>query len=1190
MQAKRFLWSLFALLLLAALFSQPANAQVTRGTITGFVTDASGAVVPGVKVVARNIATGVQAETISSTTGNYVIPNLQVGTYELSVSQSGFKSWSRTGIVLSGGFAMRVDVALEIGQVSERVTVTAAPPALKTETTEVSATMERKLVEQLPVPAVGVGGGMRNAFNLMMMLPQVKSNTGETAWDDLMVGGGQGFDWNVSVDGLSVEIGFRNHPGYMNRLTPTLDSVEEFRIDTAAFKAEESHASGGMITLITKSGTNEFHGSAFDYYQSQRLNANTWANNRLGGSKAIFHRNDFGASAGGPIFLPRIYNGKNQSYFFFSYEGYRQPSTAGRGELTVATAAMKAGDFSKWRLASGAMIPIYDPTTTQSNPAGGFTRDPFPNNQIPASRISPIARNIMRYMPDPNVPDAFERYGQETRNLVTTGNAPQKTIENAFTTKLDHNFGVKNRVSATFTRNGTWVDAAWAKNPDDWNSWGPRLPMPLAGRVYVKGGEYYGHVLRIADTHMFTPTLINNVTLGYHRLYHPEPDVTAVPPGQNWGDKIGGLKNNPNYNNQMLSVLFSTDGWYGWDSTKDYQEYHNIYGVDEDLSWIHRSHSLKFGYNFQIIQLNRDYMNQAAGQLRFHRLETARPGDNTGNTGNSFASFMLGAVDYGFFESGYAQGMRYPAHAFYLQDDWKITSKLTANLGFRMELNPPLYDKYDQLSYFDPSLPNPAANGYPGGVRFLGYGPGRENKRNYYDTQKGYGPRAGLAYQLPKNFVVRAGFGMFYSNYKMMGGNDGFQAAPVWQTADAGVTPAFYMDDGWPAWTPAPFINPAYNAGTAYGLWYFLDDLGRLPTSTTWNLAVSKALPASFVLDVTYTGTKGTYLASNRVNYMQIDPKYAYLGSTLNKRIDDPAVVALGFTPPFPNFVNLMQKNATLGQALRLFPQFTSLGGGSWQQYNGNSTYHALIIKITKRLSHGLSLLASHTWSKQLTDADMALPGVAIGAAVGFGAAQNNLNRRLEKSYGALDLPHQFKLTASYDLPFGKGKRWVTEGPLRWIIGEWNVALFAFANSGYPIGVTDSAYLNYLYAGTPRPNVVTNNWYTADVGGSFDPDKHLMLDRSAFQRRTNAAADPFGNAPRLNGAARSWPIIRENTAVTRIFPVRESMRAEFRWEAFDLFNHHTWSLPALDLSNLQFGRVTNAFGNRTMQLGLKLIW
>lgn len=1170
--------------LLAALLCPFAGGQTTQGTITGLVTDSTGAVVPAAKVTAKSAATGVVAETVSSSTGNYVIPNLPVGTYEVSIAVSGFKSWSRSGISISSNDNIRVDIALEVGQVTERVSVTGEAPPLKTESTEVSSTMERKLVEQLPVPITGLGGGMRNAFNLMMMLPQVKSNTGESAWDDLMVGGGQGFDWNVSVDGLSVEIGFRNHPGYMNRLTPPVDAVEEFRIDTAAFKAEEAHASGGMITMVTKSGTNDFHGSVFDLYQSQRLDANSWLNNKFGRGKAVYHRNDYGASAGGPIFLPKIYDGRNRTYFFVSYEGYRQPQTTGLGELTVATAAMKTGDFSEWKTAGGALIPVYDPTTTKSNPAGGFTREAFPDNKIPMTRLSPIALNLTKFMPNPNVPGAL------VRNLQTFNTAPMKRIDNAWAIKLDHNFGTKNRLGLTFTRNGTHWDTAYDKDRNDWNNWGASLPYPLAGRRYVNVDEYHGRVFRLNDTHLITPTLINNLTLGYHRLYHPEHDVTAYPKGQNWGEKIGGPLNNPGYNNAMISVLFNTDNFYSWDPTKDYDEFHNIYGINDDLTWVKGSHSFKFGYGFQIIKLNRQFSNEMAGQASFHRLETARPGDASGATGSSFASFMLGAVDSGFFTTPYSQGLRYPSHSFYAQDDWKITPKLTANFGFRMEINPALYDKYDQLSYFDPSLPNPAADGRLGAVRFLGFGEGRENKRSYYDTQKGYGPRAGLAYQLTRNTVARAGFGVFYSNYKMMGGALGFYAQPRFSSGDSGVTPGFYWDQGWPAWKAAPFINPGFNAGFDFGNWYFNDDLKHLPTSATWNFAVSRVLPASFILDLTYTGTKGTYLASNRVNYMQVDPKYAYLGSTLNKRIDDPAVTALGFSAPFPSFTTLLPRNATLGQALRMFPQYTSLGPGSWQQYNGNSTYHALIIKVTKRFSHGLSLLASHTWSKQLTDADMALPGVGIGSGIGFGVAQNNLNRRLEKAYGALDIPHQFKLTASYDLPFGKGKPYLNSGIGRWILGEWNLAVYMFAQSGYPLGIVDNGYINYLYAGTPRPDVRTNNWRMDTGGAEFDPDKHLMLDASAFIRRTDPAANPFGNAPRNSGATRSFPIVRENTSLTRGITIKESIKMELRWETYDLFNHKTWSNPALDISNTQFGKVTNAFGNRTMQLGVKLLW
>src|SRR5258707_5596163 len=290
MSTRSFLASTFALILsLGSL-----QAQSTLGTITGLVTDSSGAVIPNAVVVATNTATGAKAQTVTSSTGNYVIPNLPVGPYEVSVAISGFKASSRSGINVSSNDNIRLDMTLEVGQTSERVNVSAEAPPLKTESTEVSSTMENKLVNDVPLAVAGIGGGMRNAFQIMMMMPQVKSGNGEGAWDDLQVGGGQQHDWNVSVDGLSVEQGWRNHVGHMNRLTPAVDSVEEFRIDTAAFKAEDSRVSGGNISVTTKSGTNEFHGTAFDYYQSQRFNANTWFNNKLGKPKSIFHRNDFG--------------------------------------------------------------------------------------------------------------------------------------------------------------------------------------------------------------------------------------------------------------------------------------------------------------------------------------------------------------------------------------------------------------------------------------------------------------------------------------------------------------------------------------------------------------------------------------------------------------------------------------------------------------------------------------------------------------------------------------------------------------------------------------------------------------------------------------------------------------------------------------------------------------------------------
>lgn len=1176
-------------LIAVSIIWRPGLAQTTMGTITGLVTDSTHAVVPDATVIARNMATGAEARTVTSSSGNYVIPNLPVGPYEVTVSQPGFKSWKRSNIALSSGDNMRVDAVLEVGQVTENVQVSGEAPPLKTESTDVSTTMEQKLVQDVPLPIAGIGGGMRNAFSIMMMLPQVKSGNGESAWDDFQVGGGQQHDWNVSVDGLSVEMGWRNHVGYMNRLTPPVDSVQEFRIDTAVFKAEDSRASGGNISVTTKSGTNELHGALFDYYQSQRLDANGWLNNKLGRPKAIYHRNDFGANAGGPIYLPKIYDGRNKSWFFFSYEGYRFPSTSGVSQLTIPTQQMIAGDFSQWRKADGTLIPIYDPTTTRSDGKGGFIRDPFPGNVIPQDRLSPLSKTIAKYFPAPNAPGVVLNYN-------TIGTGPRKRIENAHLLKLDHSFGDKNRLAFTWSRNGEHFNNAYDTDPVNPMNWGGSLPYPLAGRQYYQGDQYYGNVFRLNDTHLITPTLINNIVLGAHRLTHPEHDITAVPFGQNWGDKLGGaVKNNPYYNYSFPPVRFQTDNYYGWDSSKLWDEYHTVYGLDENVSWVKGNHSFKFGYSFQLLMLNTNNRNNAAGNFFFNRLETAAPADNSGNSGNSFASFMLGALHQGGFSVPFSGMLRFPYHAVFAQDDWKITPKLTMNIGLRYELNMGAYEKHDRMSNFDPTVPNPAANNYPGALVFLGSGPGRTGNRHLWNNASGWGPRFGLAYQITQKTVVRGGFGIFYGSEKAPGltpSSTGFSSSPTWTSVDQGITPAFYWDQGFPAWQAPPFIDPGFNAG--FGVtWWPAAEIAQLPSTNSWNVAVSRVLGANFVLDLTYTGSKGTHLASDRVNYMQIPPQYASLGSLLNKPIDDPAVVALGFKPPFPNFKQLLGTRATLGQSLRMWPQYSGVGTGGMNNHSGNSTYNALIVKLTRRFSGGLSLVADYTWSKLLTDADSSEPWIAgvVGSGIGAGAAQNNWNRRLEKSYGVLDLPHMFKLTASYDLPFGPKRAYVNSGVLARIVGHWNVAAFLYGQSGYPLGVIDNGYSNFLMGGAPRPNITSLDWRAPVVGDRFDPDKEPYLARSPFQRRTDPTVDPFGNAPRLNGATRSPGRFRENISVARSFRVTERAHLDFRWEIYDLFNLKTWNNPAsLDLSNPLFGVVTNASGNRTMQAGLKLLF
>ena len=1158
------------------------------GTITGVVTDSSHAVLSGATVVAHNTATGVEARTTTSNTGNYVLPSLQIGTYEVTVSQAGFNKWTRSNIALSSGDNIRVDATLTVGQVSQTVEVTSVEAPLKTESTEVSSTMEQKLVQDVPLAVAGIGGGMRNAFSLMIMLPQVRTGDGQSSWDDFNVGGGQQHAWNISVDGLSVEMGWRNHVGYMNRLTPPVDSIQELHIETAAFKAEDSRASGGNISMVTKSGTNEFHGSAFDFYQSEVFDANTWRNNLFGRPKAIYHRNDFGVNAGGPVYIPKLYNGRNKTWFYTAYEGYRFPQTSGVGVTTIPTTAMINGDFSGWE-PKGKFAPIYDPNTTQSDGQGGYTRQVFAGNIIPKSRITPLSANISKYYPAPTLPGIVNNYQE-------TGAGPKTLINNAFLLKFDQNFTDRNRLSFTWTKSSSYFNNAYDTDPTDPNNWGGSLPYPLAGRQYFHGDQYYGNVFRLNDSYIITPSIVNTLTVGAHRLTHPEHDVSRVPFGQNWGDKLGVPGNNPYANTGFPSVSFLTDNYYSWDSSKLWDEYHTEYGLDESVSWTHGNHSFKFGYNLALLRLDVNSRNNSTGTFSFSRLETALPLDNSGATGNAFASFLLGSLDKASFSVPSAQELQFPSHAFFAQDDWKITPRLTANLGIRYELNMGVTERHDKFSLFNPTLSNPACGGCPGAMTFLGSGPGRLGSRGLWPHSDAWGPRAGLAYRIGANTVVRGGFGIFYSPEKspgLGGANDGFANTPNFVSPNTGVTPAFNWTNAWPSWQAPPFINPAF--GTPNGVAFWMpSELEKVPSTMSWNFAVSHALPGNMVVDATYTGSKGTHLPSNRVNDQQINPQYAYLGSLLTQPLASPSVQALGFTAPFANFTDLLGGNATLGQALRRWPQYINLSEPGMGLHNGNSTYEALILKLTKRFSNGLSLLTDFTWSKLLTDADSAEPWIAgvVGAGVGGGSAQDTYNRKLEKSYSVLDLPIMYKLQASYDLPFGTGRHYLQRGVISHIIGDWTIATNTLYQSGFPLGVVDTAYQNYLFGGPTRPNVVTSDWRAPIAGDGFDPNIDAFLATSAFQNITNPTATPFGNAPRLNGATRSPYTVRTNITINRSFPIKERLHVDFRWEIYDLFNAKTWAKPqSLDLANTTlFGIVNNASGNRTMQGALKIVF
>lgn len=857
---------------LASPWAALPQATIT-GSITGLIKDGTGAVVPSATVTARNEATNVTYTAASSATGNYAIPDLPVGRYRVTVSLAGFKTWIRSGVLVTSGEATRIDVVLAVGEVAERVEVFGGTPALQTESAQVSSSMERTQVEDLPIP-VGQIQGVRTPLSLMIMLPEVRTDTGEGSGNtpSMRIGGGQSSGWSVNVDGQRIETGWRNLLSEQRLLTPPVDAVEQFRVDMGSYKASDAQFSGGAVTMISKSGTNELHGSAFEYYQSQIFNANSWLNNKLGREKSVFHRNDFGFTAGGPAYIPKLYNGKNRSYFFIAYEGYRYPHTLAATQNTVPTTAMRGGDFSGWVDNTGKMIPIYDPSSTRTVASGGYVRDPFPGNIIPANRISPISKKIAAYFPDPNAPGLV-------RNYISPGAAFNNRVEHIFSAKGDQNIRNANRLAVTYTQARKRGVTSWDTDPLNPRSW-PGLPYPFGSQNKNDIPEH-GDLVRVNDTHILTPRVVNTLTFGYHKhgLERFDASVGAEP----WSKVLGGIANAPDPDAHFPEFTFATDNYTGTSTHFLNTRGTEVFGLDETVSWIRGNHNVQFGYSWNRMKYSTDTRNYAAGTNSFHRLTTAVPADNSGRSGNSFASFLLGAVNSGSVTTRDNPNLLYPYHAFFAQDSWKLRPQFTVTYGIRFELSGAAREADGRASYFDPALPNPAADGRPGALRFLGSGPGREGKNTFYPAAKTWGPRLGVAWQINSATVIRGGAGIYYAFNKFQLDTLGFSAHPTWSSGNQGITPAYYWDQGYPAWQRPPFIAPDLNTGSSVS-WADPNNLRMAPTNATWNFAVSRAMRGNLVLDLNYAGSKGTHLAANRLNYMQVNPKYAYLGSLLTGR------------------------------------------------------------------------------------------------------------------------------------------------------------------------------------------------------------------------------------------------------------------------------------------------------------------
>jgi hypothetical protein len=1142
-----------------------AIAQTDRGIITGTVTDSTGAAVPEARVSAVNIATNVGFNTNTTSSGDYTIPALPVGTYQVRIEKQGFKSAIRSDIVVSSGSTITINAQLEIGAVTESVQVSAALDLLQTTTAKVASAVTNKMVDELPLV---VGGAMRGAFDLALITPEANQPNDE----NFNVGGGQGGAFGATLDGVTVLTGRFNSVQWTNLNTPSVDAITEFAVETNGFKAEFGRGQGGMITFSSKSGTNELHGTAYEFLRNDALDARRFFEDKRGKYK----QHDFGWSVGGPVWLPKIYNGRNRTFFFATGEWFRNRVGAGSGRFSIPTPEMYNGDFRNWVDGNGRPLPIYDPGTTRPNPSGaGFIRDAFPNNMIPQNRFSTIAKNystLVRDLLKPNngaAPGTSDYVRNNYINNVGTALDPWTK----WSVKGDHNIRQNDRVSYMYNHSLHERVAG----PDGF----PGLPGILnENRHDIQNSNLH----RMSYDKVVRPTIVNHMFGGLNLMKDAHYALTL---DGGWEQKGICIKGAWDCNRNLLIAEFSDyNTWVAraYDGSENF-----AFSFGDDVTITKGKHTIKIGYLWERIHYNGFGQQTIGGLVRGDRRSTSVPNDNNLNTGggNGFASFLLGQGFTGGTENDRFVGQQWRSHAWYVQDDLKLTPKLTLNYGVRYEFTLPPMEQTDKWSDLDMKKPNPRAENLPGALKFAGFGPGREGSRSI--TPGWYGgisPRFGLAYALDSKTVMRTSVGRSFGIAKTITGSAHFEGSTLVFSAsslDNGVTPIFLYDQGLPPYTRPPVIDPSFANGASPAYWD--GQAVRLPENYQWSFSLQRQLASAMVVEANYHATIGAHLVSGlkRYNQLPFSLLERYGRSLLASPIDSPAAVAAGFKLPYRD-INCQFSSTcapiSVAQALRPFPQFrdinTAAGAGD---KSGHSSYHSLLLKIDKRYGHGLTLGASYVLSKMITDSDGYNPD---------NATLDHYNRRLEKSIGEYDLTHNLKMGYIYDLPFGKGKQWLTGGPVSWVLGNWRISGAQYYASGYPLSLSNSASLGgILFNGRSAATITTyEGWIAGHNNANWKGNDVYFQPPSFFGPQPT---DRAGNSTRHNPKVRQPWLLSEDFSVAKGFPIRESVRMDLRWEMFNAFNRFRPNPGSTNVQDANFGRVLSQLNEpRRMQLGLKL--
>jgi len=1184
-----------------------ASAQTNQGSIAGNVQDASGALVPGANVTAKGVGTGTTYQTISSSAGAYVFPNVQIGNYDVTATAPGFKSAQITGVVVQVGTTSSINITLETGQVNETVTVTGDAPTVETETSDIGTVVTTKQVLDLPL-ALGSGqSSLRSPESFVFLTPGtigpgtngVGSNSSTNGGTfQSKITGGQNYATEILLDGAST---YRSENGSsFDETAPSVDALGEFRVETSTMPAELGRTTGGIEIFNTKAGTNTFHGTAYDIFRNEDLDANTWNNNRLGLARPLDKQNDYGGVLGGPVWIPKLYKGKDKTFFLFSWEQYRQ-NQGGLNTSTVPTAAELGGDFTSSLNATpkgflgtnpcdGTPIyqgEIFDPNTTRTvnTPKGPVTcRISFlaetGKNAIPKSRFSPIGQKLLSFFP-----------GAQNGNVVNNFAFPFSfpIVSTTMTMRFDQNLGQKDKIYVTYSSR----DNVRLANT-------PFLPGPAGAG---QSQDFFTHYYRLGNDYTIGPTLLDHLNIGFNRT-NSKNASTLVSTGTDY-DALLGITGVSGPTFPRINVNEGPITGIGNIVSNDTID--NGWRFNDSLDWVTGKHNFRFGLDFRYQIFEPGSLSNMAGTFNFARAETAATPSTTGLSGNGVASMLLGLVDNANL-TAYASQPRWHSHYYALfgQDSYKISPTFTLNYGLRWDVDAPRFEAHGNTSNISLTAPNPGAGGRPGALVFAGKGPGRNGivDETWANTfHKDFGPRIGFAWAPSAangKTVIRSGYTIYYAAITYADfGNDletGFQANPSFNSPN-GFAPAFNIASGVPAYTPPPNLDPSQvnfqgNPANAY-----VDaSYGRPGMIQNWSFEIQQQLATDLIVDVAYVGQHSTHLRSNIDPINSLNPQYFALGTLLTDTFPSPTSAVAGIRPPFPGFPT-GPKGQTVAQALLPYPQFFGLNTDCCLENLGQSTYHAMELSLQRRFHSGLNLMAAYTWSKTLTDADSALPFFA--QITGLGTVQNPFDLKAEKAPSQQDIPQNFVLSYIYELPVGKGKKFLNHGGVvNAVLGGWSVSGVQTYHSGQPTNFCCATGIpgfnhNIRFSYVPGQPLFSSQY----LSGNFNPVTDPVFNKAAFfdpNANIGAGGYHLGNLARELGTARSFFFYAEDFNLLKRTQITERTDLLLQVSFLNALNRHIFDAHnSVDLNpnDAAFGilNTNNTLeGPRRIQLQLKL--